>query len=88
MSSADEVDDLDLIPFLDHRLVVIGAFDNGEVALDGDPARVDTERVQERDDRKRDGELVRIAIQADLQALSVSRSESMAFGLIDFAASR
>jgi hypothetical protein len=70
-AAANEIDDLNLIPFLDHRLVVIGAFDNGEVVLDSDPARVDTERVQERGDRERGGELVRIAVQANAHKLRI-----------------
>src|SRR5580765_4896103 len=37
----DEVDDLDLISVRDRGRPVLVAFDDGEVALDGDRARVD-----------------------------------------------
>ena len=68
-ASAHEIDDLDLVP-LDYPRGVVGrAFDHHDVALDGDPARVDLEPDEKIRDRERAGDGERFSVQRNGQSL-------------------
>src|ERR1051325_11610893 len=58
LSSADEVDDLDEVAVVNHGVAGGGALDDGQVVLDGNPARVDREVRQEIGDGQRRRQIV------------------------------
>jgi len=67
LAAADEVDDLDVVPFGDHRLRVRLALEHDEITLDRDPARVDVQPIEELADREGAGDLMCVAVQGYLQ---------------------
>jgi len=48
LSASDEIDDLHLVAVADHHLWEPVPFDDGQVVLDGNTARVDVELFQQR----------------------------------------
>jgi len=65
-AAADEVHDLDLVPIINQRVGVEGAFDDEQVALDGDAAWVDLQPFEELGDGQRAVKGMRFAVQPDL----------------------
>src|SRR5262245_47968963 len=70
-ASADEVDDFDEVAVADHGVAERGTFDDGQVVLDRNTARVDCEVRQKIGDRQRRRQIVALAVQHDRQRLTV-----------------
>lgn len=66
-ASADEVDDLDPVPFVDDRVGEQMPFENRQVVLDGDAARIDGQPRQQIGHRDRRLELVGFTVERDYQ---------------------
>src|ERR1051325_3645389 len=64
-AAADEGDDFDLGPVLDHRVVVAGPPDDDPVVLHGHRAAVDGQPREQLGDRQGAVELPRLAVQLD-----------------------
>jgi hypothetical protein len=62
---ADEVDDLDFVALLNDCAVEGGTFDDHQVQLDGDAARVHGQAGQQRRDCQRRRHLVTLAVERD-----------------------
>src|SRR5207247_403286 len=65
--AADEVDDLDFVSVTHHRHVERVTLEHDQVVLHCDTARVDLEARQQLVHRQGAGDLVRVAVQGDLQ---------------------
>ena len=67
LSSADEVDDLDLVAVGDRCLRECFTLEHDEIAFHRHAARVDVESIEELADRERAGDLMLVAVQCYLQ---------------------
>src|SRR5213082_2338955 len=70
LSAADEVDDLDLVPFVHRGRVVSLTLDDFHVVLDRDETGIDVEMREQGCNRERAGDLVAVPIQLYRQSLS------------------
>ena len=69
LTAADEVDDLDLIPFVDLCRIEQRALQDDEIPFDGNSPAVDVEPLQQVGDRQGSGDVERVAVQNNLQIL-------------------
>src|SRR5688500_9760080 len=69
LSAPYEIDYLNLIALVDLGRLAERAFQDDEIAFDGDPAGVDFEPFQQVGDRQGPGDVERVAVQRDLQIL-------------------
>ena len=67
LSASDEIHDFHLIALTDDRFIERGAFEHGDVVLDGDAARVDLEVAEQFGDGQRTAELDPVPIQGNSQ---------------------
>src|SRR6476646_184902 len=75
MSSADEVDDLDLVAVVHRSAVERLALDDREVVLDGDAPGVDLQLREKFVHGEGTGEVVRLAVQGNPQGLAHSSAQ-------------
>src|SRR5512139_2026074 len=67
--SPHKIHDLDLIPLVDERGLVVILLDDDHVVLDGDAAAVDPQVGEEPGDRQRPGDFQRLAVDGNSQSL-------------------
>lgn len=79
-SAADEVDDLDLVAFLDGRAVERVVFQHHEIVLHGNASRVDVQSREKLGYRQGTGDLVAVAVQGDLQVPAPILAHRQGFG--------